>query len=153
MAGAKALTSVDQLSKPAFVYADTYKAETQKWKSQKVLRDEEKQTNPEHFSLIIQNVRGFTQGRRLDWMRAWIREHNHSEVVGVLIQETHVTSTDESSTLTKLCERANQHKDETHRLAFWSIGADRTGGVGILVFQSTPTIYLHGMNTFGIFIQ
>jgi len=92
-----------------------------------------------NYKLITQNVRGFKKTSRARWLGSW-RYANKPDVPDIiLIQETHITTQQDKDDLEREWCRLWGVQGTKTAFTHWSMGAEPTGGVGILVNPTTTT--------------
>ncbi|OWZ24025.1 reverse transcriptase [Phytophthora megakarya] len=84
---------------------------------------------------VTQNVRGFSLKTRWGWMAAWRNVPRAERPALLLLQETHVTSQEERQTLMERWNWVWGLSVNGPALSHWSVGDQKTAGVGILVFS------------------
>ena len=92
------------------------------------------QAGPGVWCCTTQNLQGFRRDpkHRRRWMAAWRRRLLGVQQLAILVQETHVSSAQESSELKDTWRRSNGMSNDGVS-SYWSVGPDRTQGVGIIL--------------------
>jgi exonuclease III len=88
-------------------------------------------------TVITQNVNGMHKATVASWMAAW-KQRCETEVVDVvMVQETHVDSTAQATSLTLLWHQVWGLRNPSQDYAWWSVNDNKTGGVAFLINPMT----------------
>lgn len=92
--------------------------------------------SPHQFDIriVTQNVQGFPEIERWEWLSAWRNIPQKERPAMILLQETHVSSQAVHRELSKRWNWMWRNVDESKVLSYWSIGTQKKEGVAILLF-------------------
>ncbi|RHZ13763.1 hypothetical protein DYB31_007897, partial [Aphanomyces astaci] len=111
---------------------------------------------PSRLRLLTQNVAGFRRDTVAAWMDSWKAHITHDRLDIICIQETHVSSPAQARQLTESWTRLWGLTNTPHPIAFWTVTANSTNGVAILLNPYSQLAFTQdntGHTTPGRYIQ